>query len=203
MKSTKHLITLFFSFLIFFVGCANEEKDWQKAKEQGSLESYANFNNRYINSIHKDSATREIYRLFSQYTPEISKATLNSNLSVKLSFKNVPGADKYQVFYSYDKDKSYSDLSGVIEKDKVNNSVLEIWPDLKKDTIYFKLLAITDSVKSTFSDYSYVYLLQSNNGTTCQICGNNSVGHCHLRNIYVCSQHNVFTQKSGSRIRCP
>jgi len=134
--------------------------------------------------------------LFRSISPQLS-VELNTNLSVDISWSSVPDADSYRIYRSNNRIGSFN--KGNSETTK-STSIRE-WP--KVFPTRYRVTAIKGAIESKVSKSGKVELLTSKGGTACQLCGSKSIGYCHLRRIHVCSGHNVFTQRTGGRIRCP
>ena len=144
---------------------------------------------RYVKSLRKT--------IFESVSPKQVNGNINSNLSVDLDWSSVPESESYRIYWS-SSEYGYLDRSN---SEKTNNTSLEVWPE--EFPKYYRITAIKGNWESRPSKAHKIFLLSDEGGSKCQICGNPSIGRCHLRHIYVCNEHNVFTQRTGGRIRCP
>lgn len=135
--------------------------------------------------------------LFKSIAPSEPQVKLNSNLSVDISWTSVPDAKSYRVYWT-----NYREGSLNRSKSEATTSTsLEHWPS--DFPTYYRVAAVKDELESRPSRPREVMPLSSQGGRRCQICGGTSIGWCHIRRIYVCYEHNIFTQRSGGRMRCP
>lgn len=170
---------------------------WGITTKENSITAYENFSIKHSNSPLTIMAAEEIKKLFTSFTPLSPIVELNSSLRVDIVFENVAEADSYIIYWS-------SSKNGALKKanSQSTNSVrFEHWPD--SFPMYYRIIAVRGNLMSKPSEASKVELLSSKNGTICQICGDNAIGYCHLREIYVCSTHNTYTSKDGTNWQCP
>jgi hypothetical protein len=175
-----------------------EAQDWEKALAENTINSYDRIIKQYPGSKYSDMAETEANRLFREVIPEKPTCELNSNLSVDISWPSVTGAQHYLIYYSNYKNAL---LSKINKPDTTTNEFMSYWPD--EFPVYYIITAVRGNVVSRPSDYCKVDLLSSQNGTKCQICGENAIGYCHNRSIYVCAVHNTYTSREGTNWRCP
>ena len=88
-----------------------------------------------------------------------------------------------------------------MNSDETKSTSRTYWPG--QFPMYYRLVLVRGEVESQPSKPCEVALLPSHGGDRCQICGKKSIGYCHNRQIYVCSAHNIYTARDGTRWRCP
>ena len=138
--------------------------------------------------------------LFNSIIPKKPNVTLNSNLSVDISWASVPEAQSYRLYWSSNKNSALID---VVNSEKTNNTAIKRWLKVDEFPVYYRITAIKGNGESLPSKASEVALLSDEGGTRCQVCGKKAIGYCHNRNIYVCSSCNYYTSESGTYWRCP
>ncbi len=170
---------------------------WGITAKENSIIAYENFLTNHPNSSLNSRVTEEINELFIAFTPPSPTCQLNSSLRVDIAFESVEAADSYIVYWS-------SSKNGQLKKansQNTNSLSFEHWPS--NFPMYYRIVAVRGNLVSKPSESCKAALLPSKDGTICQICGDNTIGYCHLRNIYVCSTHNTYTSKEGTSWRCP
>ena len=170
---------------------------WGITAKENNITACENFLINHPNSSLTSEATEEIKKLFTSFTPPTPTCQLNSSLSVDITFEGVAEADSYIIYWS-------SSRNGLMKKtnsQNTNSVSFEHWPD--NFPMYYRVVAVRGNLMSKPSESCKAELLSSKNGTICQICGDNSIGYCHLRDIYVCSTHNTYTSKDGTNWQCP
>jgi hypothetical protein len=139
--------------------------------------------------------------------PETPVCSLTSELKSEIRWKSMKGAQSYVLYWSTDSSFETEPVKAKANKLTLKRlsaeHVVRIGEYGARLPVYYRIAGVKSGVESELSDTCVVRLLSSQNGTRCQICGEKAVGHCHLRDIYVCSGHTVFTSDSGSRWRCP
>lgn len=135
--------------------------------------------------------------LFRSVTPKNLSIELNSNMSVDINWSSIPEAQSYRLYWSSNMNGPYNRANS---EETYGTSTTQ-WPD--EFPTYYRVTAVKGKLESNASKLGKVELLSSQGGTRCQLCGGRSIGYCHMRGIYVCSTHNIFTSKSGTRWRCP
>jgi len=175
------------------------EDEWKKAEEKADFTAYTTYINKYPKSKYSDQAEIKRKEIFENTEPDVPTIKINSNLSVDVKWNSVNGADSYKVVRSNEKNCILKNSNYQTVKDKTCTD----WPNSLKNPVYYKIIAIRDSNDSKPSKIVFVSLKSSEGGKKCQICGEKSIGSCHLRGIYVCSSHDTFTSKEGKSWRCP
>ena len=226
---------LIFSFL-FLIGCSSEEKDWARACQNATVESYESFMEKYPQSSKADIAMDETWTLterqnsFESYETFLEKYpgskyaknakagirglmesivpakpewSINSDLSVPIDWPDLSMAHSYVVYWSSRKFVDKETAIPIASPQSYMSHRPENQYGSAAFPAYYRVAAVRDSFESKLSDLSQANLLSSQGGKKCQICGAESVGRCHLRDIYVCSNHSYFTDKSGTYWRCP
>jgi hypothetical protein len=170
---------------------------WAMTVKKNSIAACENFLIEYPNSSLTSMVTEEINKLFTSLSPPTPTCQLNSSLSVDIAFESVVEADSYIIYWS----SSKNGLLNKANSQSTNNVIFTHWPE--SFPIYYCVVAVRGEFMSKPSASCKAVLLPSKDGTICQICGENSIGYCHLRNIYVCSTHNIYTSKDGTYWQCP
>lgn len=147
------------------------------------------------NEIKKVINARE--NLFESVIPKDIRTTLNPNLSVDIIWSPLPEATSYRIYWSNKETGPFTINNSIV----TNSTSFEHWPD--EFPAYYRIASVKNHNESKSSKISEIALYSNGGGSICEICGSKAIGYCHLRGIYVCNDHNVFTQKSGGRIRCP
>jgi len=135
--------------------------------------------------------------LFNSVSPTDLNIDINTNLSVDARWKNVPEAQSYRIYWSYNDGDSFSKTNSELTKD----ASVQLWPD--QFPTYYKVTAIKGNWESKPSVTKTIQLYSDNRGTKCQICNGEAIGYCHMRHIYVCNNHNTFTSRGGKGWICP
>ncbi|MCL5037772.1 MAG: fibronectin type III domain-containing protein [Chloroflexi bacterium] len=135
--------------------------------------------------------------LFHSVAPKDLSIELNSNLSVDISWSSVPDAQSYKIYRSSDRSGSFNKANS----ETTEGTGIKEWPE--EFPTYYRVTAVKGALESKPAKLVKAELLSSQGGTRCQICGSESIGYCHMRDIYVCSSHNIFTSKDGTDWRCP
>lgn len=152
------------------------------------------------------SAPAQTEQKWESVVPEKPQCELQSNLTVNLSWQEVSGADSYVIYWSqqrnFDNKFDKKKASSTTTRSTFFNHKEREAENRNKLPMYYRVAAIKGGVESRPSEACLAQLLPSGE-RVCQICGNESVGWCHLREIYVCRRHNDFTDDRGSRWRCP
>jgi hypothetical protein len=149
------------------------------------------------------SAPTQTEQKWESVVPEKPSCQLQSNLTVNLSWAAVSGADSYVIYWSQQRNFDKKKASSTTTRSTFFNHKERQAENRNKLPMYYRVAAIKGGVESQPSEACLAQLLPSSGGKVCQICGNESVGWCHLREIYVCRRHNDFTDDRGSRWRCP
>jgi hypothetical protein len=171
---------------------------WLIVKEDKSIGGLESFITAFPDSEYAVLAKEEIKNVFSSTIPRKPSATINSNLSVAITISTLAGADSYKLYWTKSLKERISESQSLIP----NSSNYSLhWPD--DFPVYYYVVALKDGVKSKISSPFTANLKSSNNGKKCQLCGETSIGYCSDRRIYVCKSHNVYTKRSGGRVRCP
>lgn len=135
--------------------------------------------------------------LFYSVAPREPSVRLNSNMSVDISWSSVPESQSYKVYRAHKVNGPFVRASSASKK----TTSMKDWPN--DFPAYYRVTAVRGELESKPSKLSKVEPLSSYGGSRCQICGATSIGYCHNRHIHVCSSHNIYTSKSGTRWRCP
>ena len=187
------------------MACRNtEEEVWRKASHENTLDALSDFVHRYPTSPYVSKARERIRTLWNTVTPERPRCEVLSDLSVRVTWSEVSGAKSYVVYSSTD-----SGSHSVHAHSESNTEERSLEHKLDKSDygdhlrIYYRIAAVRDEGNSGLSDIAVARLLDDIRGTRCQICGKRAKGFCHMRRIYVCYDHNTFTERSGEYWRCP
>lgn len=148
------------------------------------------------------SAPPQTEQKWESVVPDSPSCQLQSNLTVNLSWAAVSGADSYVVYWSQQRNFDKKKAGSTTTRSTFFNHKERQAENRNKLPMYYQVAAIKDGVESQTSEACLARLLPSSE-RVCQICGKESVGWCHLREIYVCRGHNDFTDDRGSRWRCP
>lgn len=148
------------------------------------------------------SAPTQTEQKWESVVPEKPSCQLQSNLTVDLSWQAVSGADSYVIYWSQQRNFDKKKASSTTTRSTYFNHKERQAENRNKLPMFYRIAAVKGGVESQTSETCLAQLLPSS-GRVCQICGNESVGWCHLREIYVCQGHNDFRDDRGSRWRCP
>ena len=196
-------------FIVFILvaglqACHNMDEDWKKASQANTLEALSNFVDRYPTSPYANDARNRIGSLWATITIERPRCEILSDLSVRVTWPEVPGAKSYVVNWSTDSSSHSGHAhSETHTEERQFEHKLDKSDYGEQLTIYYRIAAIRDEGISKLSEVGQAQLLDDNNGTRCQICGKPAKGFCTMRRIYVCDDHNTFTDRSGTHWRCP
>lgn len=174
------------------------EASWLILLNDKSISGFESFISAFPDSEYAILAREEIKNVFISTTPKKPSATIKSNLSVDIAIEPVTGADSYKIYWTRslnERIKESQSLNPTAQKYAIH------WPD--GFPVYYYVVALKDGAKSKISSPFIANLKSSIKGKTCQLCGDTSIGYCSDRRIYVCKSHNVYTKRSGSRVRCP
>ncbi|MCI0422146.1 MAG: hypothetical protein L0312_23445 [Acidobacteria bacterium] len=149
------------------------------------------------------AAPTQTEQKWESVVPEKPRCELQSNLTVDLSWAAVSGADSYVIYWSQQRNFDKKKAGSTTTRSTFFNHKERQADNRNKLPMYYWVAAIKNGVESRTSDACLAQLLSSNGGRGCQIDGDEAVGYCPKRGIYVCSSHNVFTDDHGSRWRCP
>jgi hypothetical protein len=170
---------------------------WAFTVRENTIQAYQDFIVNHADPDFRSRAEAKINRLYTAYVPTGLSCQLTSSLDVNISFDYIPGTDSYKLYWSYSKNGPVKESDSYT----IQTNALDHWPD--HFPIYYRVMATKGDLKTRLSDPCKVALLPDKDGTACQICGDEAIGYCHLREIYVCSAHNIFTDKEGNDWQCP
>lgn len=175
---------------------------WGIYKKQNTIKGYETFINDHPKTKYLEEAKNSIKTIWITIKPFQPSVRLKPDLSFELFWVSVPDADSYKVYWSGQKDFTKN------SKNSKSTDYLSLEMDNKSNygdrlNMYYKISAVKDGYESLLSEVVFAKLLPSKSGKNCQICGASSIGYCHLRDIYVCSDDQKFYTTDGSYMQCP
>lgn len=176
---------------------------WRLTEEKHTIQGYESFLASHPNVPSSTKAKANIKTLWAAVTPKIPTCGIDTNLTVDLSWPAQSGAQSYIVYWSQQKNFTKNKKDSVTSGQLSMNHKLRVGEYGAKLPMFYKIAAVKDGIESKLSDACYAHLLPDKGGKFCQLCGAKAVGHCHLRDIYVCAQHSTFTSDTGTNWQCP
>jgi hypothetical protein len=139
--------------------------------------------------------------------PATPECALTTDVKAHVQWQAMKDAQSYVLYWSPDSSFEAEPTTSTAKKLKTKQTsathVVRVGEYGAQLPMYYRVAGVRNGVESELSDVCVARLLDSEHGTRCQICGEKAVGHCHLRDIYVCARHSTFTSDTGSHWRCP
>jgi hypothetical protein len=179
------------------------EEVWRLTKEKNTISAYEYFLNNHSSSSYSSLAKNNIKSIWTSLVPPKPRFELRSNMTVNLDWAEVAGAQEYVVYWSSSQNFRKSKANSETTQSTSFNSKLRDGEYGAKLPMYYRITALRDSIESKLSEACLAKLFPNKDGKFCEICGDKSIGYCHLRVIYVCEQHNTFTSDDGTGWQCP
>jgi hypothetical protein len=179
------------------------ETAWEEAKTANTLAGYLKFARSHPGDSHAAEARGKARVLWTEVVPNAPDWRLRADMTVDVSWSGTEGADSYRLEWSPKEKFPKAGLGSEEVRGRSFNHKARRGAYGAKLPMYYRVVATLDGVSSKPSEPRLAKLLPSHGGKDCQICGARSVGFCHLRQIYVCSSHDTFTDDRGTNWQCP
>jgi|SRR3989304_2979617 len=195
-----------FIITICLTACSSMEDDLLRAYKTNTITTFEEFIDKYPTSPYVKQAKERIDILWTTITPDGFHCEILSDLSINITWPSVDGAESYIIYWSTD---SNTQMGHIHAHEEIRTEETSYGHKVTKDDygdqmkIYYRFAGVRDGKNSKLSKVVSVRLLDDNEGTRCQICGKPAKGYCNMRHIYVCYDHNTFTDRSGTYWRCP
>lgn len=176
---------------------------WSLTVDENTIAAYEDFSSKHPKDPLVERAREAVRKIWVSTKPTKPDCPLTSELTVDVSWQPVPGAESYVLYWSGSSNFAKTRKQSEATTGTFFNHTAREGEYGAQLPMYYRVAAVKAGGETALSGTCVARLLSDRDGTRCQICGEESVGYCHLREIYVCSTHNTFTSDSGTAWQCP
>jgi hypothetical protein len=176
---------------------------WLLTVKDNTLGGYEAFAAKHSNDPLAEKAKAAAAKLWAASRPPKPECTLTSDMKVDVSWQPMQQAQSYSLYWSGSNSPQRNRKTSKTTSGTAFTHTARVGEYGARLPMFYRVAAVRNGAESGLSDACVARLLSDHDGTRCQICGQKSVGYCHLREIYVCDNHNTFTSDNGTNWRCP
>jgi hypothetical protein len=176
---------------------------WLLTASSNTLDGYDAFAAKHARDPLAEKAKAASQQLWAASKPAKPDCPLTSELRVDVSWEPMQQAQSYVLYWSSSSSNQRNRKSAEATTGTAFTHTSRVGEYGARLPMFYRVAAVRNGAESGLSDACVARLLSDNDGTRCQICGQKSIGYCHLREIYVCENHNTFTADSGTNWQCP
>jgi hypothetical protein len=179
------------------------DRIWTLTTIKHTMTAYEAYAAKHASDPRAEDARAAAAKLWAVASPPKPDCALTSALKVDVSWKKMPLAQSYVLYWSTSHRGQRNHKRSQATAATAFTHSARVGEYGARLPMFYRVAAVHNGVESGLSDVCVARLLPDHNGTRCQICGKEAIGYCHLREIYVCANHNTFMSDSGTYWQCP